>query len=175
MRALLEVILQILDLYIYVIIGSAILSWLIAFNVVNMYNDIVRSIWKLLTALTEPVLRPIRNLRLIGAGSGLDRPWRHRGDGALLLNVRLTPKSARDELDGVGLQADGKCYLKARVRAVPQDGEANAALVRLVAKTLGLPAASVEVASGATSRLKTLALTGDAGALETALARLCGD
>ncbi|WP_036259995.1 YggT family protein [Methylocapsa aurea] len=62
MRALLDVIYQILSLYIYVIIASAILSWLIAFNVVNTYNDIVRSIWKLLNALTEPVLRPIRNV-----------------------------------------------------------------------------------------------------------------
>jgi YggT family protein len=62
MRALLDIIYQILSLYIYVIIASAILSWLIAFNVVNTYNDIVRSIWKLLNALTEPVLRPIRNV-----------------------------------------------------------------------------------------------------------------
>jgi YggT family protein len=60
MRAVLEVILIALDLYTYVIIASAVMSWLIAFNVVNIRNDVVRSIWTTLVALTEPVLRPIR-------------------------------------------------------------------------------------------------------------------
>jgi YggT family protein len=45
-----------------VIIASAILSWLVAFNVVNRYNDFVRSIWNLVTALTEPLLKPIRGV-----------------------------------------------------------------------------------------------------------------
>ena len=49
-----------IDLFIWVIIGSAILSWLIAFNVVNPYNQFVRSIWQGLNAVTEPLLRPIR-------------------------------------------------------------------------------------------------------------------
>ena len=62
MRALLEVILIALQLYTYLIIASAILSWLVAFNVVNTRNDVVRSIWNFLDAVTEPVLRPIRNI-----------------------------------------------------------------------------------------------------------------
>lgn len=62
MRALLDVILVVLQLYVYVIIAAAILSWLVAFNVVNRYNDFVRSIWNLVTALTEPLLRPIRGM-----------------------------------------------------------------------------------------------------------------
>lgn len=61
MRAFLNVILLVLDLYWYVIIAVAIMSWLIAFNVINVYNEIVRSIWNALNALTEPLLRPIRN------------------------------------------------------------------------------------------------------------------
>ena len=61
MRAVLDVVLIVLQLYVYVIIAAAILSWLVAFNVVNRYNDVVRSIWTLVTALTEPLLRPIRN------------------------------------------------------------------------------------------------------------------
>ncbi|HUI22678.1 MAG TPA: YggT family protein [Methylocella sp.] len=60
MRAILDVVLIVLQLYVYVIIAAAILSWLVAFNVVNRYNDLVRSIWNLVTALTEPLLRPIR-------------------------------------------------------------------------------------------------------------------
>ncbi len=60
MRAVLDVVLIVLQLYVYVIIAAAILSWLVAFNVVNRYNDLVRSIWNLVTGLTEPLLRPIR-------------------------------------------------------------------------------------------------------------------
>jgi len=62
MRALLNVVLLALQLYTYLIIASAILSWLVAFNVVNTRNDFVRSIWNFLDAVTEPVLRPIRNI-----------------------------------------------------------------------------------------------------------------
>ena len=62
MRALFEVILVALQLYTYLIIASAILSWLVAFNVVNTRSEFVRSIWKFLDAVTEPVLRPIRNI-----------------------------------------------------------------------------------------------------------------
>jgi YggT family protein len=62
MRAVLYVILEALNLYKYVVVGAAVLSWLIAFNVVNIRNDFVRSVWSLLDALTTPLLRPIRNL-----------------------------------------------------------------------------------------------------------------
>ena len=62
MRPLLDVILLRLDLYMDVIIGVAILSWLIAFNVINLHNDLVRSVWNALNGLTEPVLRPIRGM-----------------------------------------------------------------------------------------------------------------
>ncbi|MGH6853416.1 MAG: YggT family protein [Methylocella sp.] len=62
MRALLDVLLVVLNLYIYVIIAAAILSWLVAFNVVNRYNNVVRSIWNLVNAVTEPLLRPIRGM-----------------------------------------------------------------------------------------------------------------
>lgn len=62
MRAILDVVLLILNLYTWVIIISAVLSWLIAFNVLNYSNNLVRSIWSTLQALTEPLLRPIRNV-----------------------------------------------------------------------------------------------------------------
>jgi YggT family protein len=70
MRAILDVLMLILQLYTYVIIIVAILSWLIAFNVINVYNDFVRSIWNALNAVTEPLLKPIRNL--LPAMGGLD-------------------------------------------------------------------------------------------------------
>ncbi|HXE24292.1 MAG TPA: YggT family protein [Roseiarcus sp.] len=61
MRAILDIVMMVLNLYTWVIIAGAILSWLIAFGVVNVRNDLVRSIWNLLLALTEPFLKPIRN------------------------------------------------------------------------------------------------------------------
>src|ERR1700738_35044 len=60
MRAILDVLLVVLQLYTYVIIAAVILSWLVAVRVVNRYNDVVRSIWNLVTALTEPLLSRIR-------------------------------------------------------------------------------------------------------------------
>jgi uncharacterized protein (TIGR00251 family) len=98
--------------------------------------------------------------------------------GLLVLTVRLTPKSARDEIDGVGRLSDGRCVLLARVRAPPHDGEANAALIRLISKSLRIRAAAIRIESGATGRLKTLVLTGDAqahkAALETVASRVGG-
>lgn len=60
MIELLGFISSLITLYIYIIIAGAVMSWLIAFNVVNPYNQFVRSIWQGLNALTEPLLGPIR-------------------------------------------------------------------------------------------------------------------
>ncbi len=70
MRAVLDIVFLVLNLYSYVIIGTAVLSWLIAFNVVNMRNDLVRSIWNTLHALTEPFLQRIR--RFLPNTGGVD-------------------------------------------------------------------------------------------------------
>jgi YggT family protein len=70
MRAVLNIVILALDLYKLVIIAAAVMSWLIAFNVVNVRNDFVRSIWSTLVALTEPVLRHIR--RYLPNTGGID-------------------------------------------------------------------------------------------------------
>jgi YggT family protein len=62
MRALLDVIVILLQLYIYLLIAAAVLSWLVAFNVVNTRNQFVAMIGDFLYRVTEPVLRPIRNM-----------------------------------------------------------------------------------------------------------------
>lgn len=80
--------------------------------------------------------------------------------------MRLTPKSSRDAVEGVEFSSDGRAHLKARVRAVPEKGKANAALVKLMAAALGVPARDVEIVSGDTARLKTVLVSGDAGPLE---------
>lgn len=86
--------------------------------------------------------------------------FRLRADGIDLF-VRLTPKAPFDALEGMETSADGRCHLKARVRAVPEKGAANTALEKLVARTLAIPASAVTVAAGGTARLKTLRVSGD--------------
>jgi len=70
MRAILDVIFLILNLYTWVIIASAIFSWLYAFNVINSRNQFVAMIGQVLYNLTEPLLRPIR--RYVPSMGGLD-------------------------------------------------------------------------------------------------------
>jgi YggT family protein len=62
MRALLDVILIALQLYVWLLIAAAVVSWLIAFNVVNTRNQVVAMLADFLYRITEPALRPIRNL-----------------------------------------------------------------------------------------------------------------
>ena len=62
MRAILDVILLALDLFQWVIIAVAVMSWLIAFDVLNIRQNFVRTVWNALNAMTEPLLRPIRNV-----------------------------------------------------------------------------------------------------------------
>ena len=93
--------------------------------------------------------------------------------GGVAVAARLTPKAARDEIEGEALLSDGRAVLKIRVRALPQDGEANAAAIRLLAKALKTPGSAVRLESGATSRVKTFFVEGDPQALAQALAALC--
>jgi uncharacterized protein (TIGR00251 family) len=103
-----------------------------------------------------------------GATKPLALSLRRSRDGVILA-VRLTPKSSRDEVVGVEDQA-GACVLKARVRAVPEAGRANDALETLIAKWLGVPPSTVTVAHGGKSRLKQVAVGGDAEALSRLIA-----
>ena len=61
---------QILGFYTWIIVASVIVSWLTAFNVINEHNNFVRSLIRMLWALTEPVFRPVR--RIIPPMGGLD-------------------------------------------------------------------------------------------------------
>jgi YggT family protein len=70
MRALFLVIDIALQLYVWLLIAAAILSWLVAFNVVNTRNQFVAMIGEFLYRITEPVLRPIRNM--LPAMGGID-------------------------------------------------------------------------------------------------------
>jgi uncharacterized protein len=86
--------------------------------------------------------------------------------------VRLTPKGGRDAIEGVERLADGRCVLKARVKAVASDGAANDALERLMARSLEVPPRDVALVGGATSRIKRLQIRGEAAELISALHRI---
>ena len=95
------------------------------------------------------------------------RPWRAAA-GGVCLRVCLTPKSSADAVDGITATADGAAF-KARVRAIPAEGEANAALVKLVAGWLDVPRSGVRVTAGAKARVKLLSVAGDVDMLEKRL------
>jgi uncharacterized protein len=130
-----------------------------------------------LIALAERLRRCIRNLgtairenKVMGTKRDT-RPWAQLADG-IVLNVRVTPRNVRDAIEGVEYRPDGQAVLKARVRAAPFEGKANDALRRLIASELGIAPRQVEIAAGATARLKRLRIVGDAGLLDAILGKL---
>jgi hypothetical protein len=98
-------------------------------------------------------------------------PWRYSAQG-ISVALRVTPHGGRDEIDGIEALADGRGVIKLRVRAVADGGEANRAVTELLAKLLGVPKAGVRILSGATSRLKQVAVDGDPQKLTEALRAL---
>jgi uncharacterized protein (TIGR00251 family) len=95
-------------------------------------------------------------------------PWRYSTEG-ISVALRVIPRGGRDDIDGVETLANGRSVLKVRVRAIADDGEANRAVTELLAKVLGVPKARLKLLSGATSRLKQIAIEGDPNALGEAL------
>jgi YggT family protein len=70
MIELLGFISYLITLYTYIVIAAVIMSWLVGFNIINAHNPMVRSIWQAISAVTEPLLGPIR--RLLPNMGGLD-------------------------------------------------------------------------------------------------------
>jgi len=99
------------------------------------------------------------------------RPWTVAA-GGVSLTVRLTPRGGRDAIDGIDMLADGRCVLKARVRSPASEGEANAALIRLVAHALGVAPRAVALVAGNTARIKRLTIEGEGRALAAALEKI---
>jgi len=102
------------------------------------------------------------------------RPWTAAA-GALTVTVRLTPKGGRDAVDGIEALADGTAVLKVRVRAAPHEGEANAALIDLMARTLRIARRQVSLQAGATSRVKRIRIEGDPASLGAQLEKIADD
>lgn len=76
------------------------------------------------------------------------------------LPVKLTPGASVDRIDGWDVDTEGRPVLKVRVRARPVEGEANAALILLLSKSLGVSRSSVSLVRGGQSRLKMIAVEG---------------
>lgn len=88
--------------------------------------------------------------------------------------MRLTPRASGERIDGTVTDAGGARYLAVRVRAVPEKGKANEALLRLLADALNVPLKAVAIRSGHNSRLKIVAVAGEASALEPRLRAVAG-
>lgn len=98
-------------------------------------------------------------------------PWRFSVEGVSVA-LRVTPRGGQDAVDGIETLANGRSVVKVRVRAIAEGGEANRAVIELLAKALRVPKSSVRVVSGATSRLKQIAIDGDPKRLGDALQSL---
>jgi len=79
----------------------------------------------------------------------------------LLLRVRVTPKSSSNAVQGLARASDGSMSLQIRVTAQPDKGKANKAVIQTLARALGLSKSQLAIASGATSRQKTVRIDGD--------------
>jgi uncharacterized protein (TIGR00251 family) len=98
-------------------------------------------------------------------------PWRY-STGGVSIALRVTPRGGRDDIDGVETLANGRSVVKVRVRAIAEGGEANRAVTELLAKALHVPKTKVRLLSGATSRLKQIAVDGDPKLLGDSLRKL---
>jgi uncharacterized protein (TIGR00251 family) len=98
-------------------------------------------------------------------------PWRYSAQGVSVA-LRVAPRGGRDEIDGLETLANGRTVIKVRVRAIADGGEANRAVMELLAKALDVPKARLRILSGATSRLKQIAVDGDPAKLGEALRKL---
>lgn len=98
-------------------------------------------------------------------------PWRFSVQG-ISVALRVTPKGGRDAIDGIETLANGRSVVKVRVRAIAEGGEANRAVIELLAGSLRVPKSRLRVASGVTSRLKQVEINGDPKTLGDAMLAL---
>jgi uncharacterized protein (TIGR00251 family) len=101
-------------------------------------------------------------------------PWRYSTQG-ISIALRVTPRGGRDGIDGIETLANGRTVVKVRVRTIAEGGEANRAVIVVIAGALGVAKGKVRIVSGATSRLKQIAVDGDPAKLGERLRKLTAD
>jgi uncharacterized protein len=84
-----------------------------------------------------------------------------KSDKGIRVSVRLTPSAAKDRIDGIVADTQGNGVLRIAVSAVPEQGRANKAMIKLLAKQWRLPKSSLSVTQGAKDRNKVLNIEGD--------------
>jgi len=111
----------------------------------------------------------LRPLLLQSAEPPAVLPWTV-GLSGLTVRLRVTPRGGADAVEGTATLADGRPVLLVRVRALPAEGAANAAVEALLAAAAGTSKRAVRVTTGKTQRTKTVEIEGDGAALAAALA-----
>ena len=101
-------------------------------------------------------------------------PWRIV-PGGVLLSVRATPRASRSVVAGIGTDADGRTVLMVRIAAPPAEGAASAALIDLLASSLGLRKRDITIRSGETGRNKQVHIAGNGAQIAADLAALTTD
>lgn len=96
-------------------------------------------------------------------------PCYRRTATGIILHVRATPNAGVDRIEGVQVRDNDSTVLRVRVKAVPDKGKANKAVIALLAKYFSVSKTSIILTSGETARLKTLAVTGDPADLAATL------
>lgn len=96
--------------------------------------------------------------------------WR-LGDNGVTISVKVQPKSRRPGIKGQGVSVNGPC-LRLGVTEAAEDGRANRAVCELLARAVGVPAATVSIVLGQTSRDKTLRIDGNVAHLAARLEQL---
>lgn len=96
------------------------------------------------------------------------------GEGFIEIAIRLTPKAGKAAIEGASQLADGSRVLLAKVRAAPEKGEANRALLELLADILAVPKSSLTLAAGDKNRLKRVRIAGNPVVLAAKLRRIIG-
>ena len=97
-------------------------------------------------------------------------PW-HGDARGVTVTARLTPRADRDAIDGLSTLSDGRRVILARVRAVAENGKANDAARKLLAKAAAVPPSCVDIVSGESARLKLFRIAGEPGPILSALER----
>lgn len=91
--------------------------------------------------------------------------------GGVSIRIRVTPRGGADRVEGPGTDSDGAPHIKLRVSAIAEKGKANEAVLKLLARSTGLPRAAFSIASGETGRMKAVLVAGEPDALLSRLER----
>lgn len=101
--------------------------------------------------------------------------WFRQVEDGVELEVKVTPRAGRSTLDGTVCDAAGRHRLAVRLKEAPADGAANAALLRLLAESLGVPRSTCRLVAGEAARIKRVRIAGDPARLAERLRRAAGE